>query len=137
MVREEVRDLRAYDVVIIVDPRPTEEEVAQLTTRLQESCTALGGQVVSTENWGKRRLAFEIRKQREGTYVLFQVKAEASAVREFERQLRLNESVLRFMTTRVEERRRKARPPAAEEGSAPAAEPTAERPVVPSGEEVV
>lgn len=135
-VREEVRDLRPYDVLIIVDPRPTEEEVAQLTTRFQESCAALGGEVVSTENWGKRRLAFEIRKQREGTYVLLQVKAEASAVREFERQLRLNESVLRFMTTRVEEGRRKARPPAAEAGSAPpTAEPTAE-PVAPSAGEV-
>jgi small subunit ribosomal protein S6 len=131
-----VSDLRAYDVLIIVDPRPTEEEVAQLTTRLQESCVALGGEVVSMENWGKRRLAFEIRKQREGTYVLLQIKAEPSAVREFERQLRLNESVLRFMTTRVVEGRRKARPPAAEEGVAPTAEPTAE-PVAPSAGEVV
>jgi small subunit ribosomal protein S6 len=113
-------------VLIIVDPRLTEEEVAQLGTRLGETCTALGGEVVSTENWGKRRLAYEIRKQREGTYLLLQVKAEPSAVREYERQLKLNESVLRFMTTRVIEGRRKARAPVPEEPPA-SPEPTMER----------
>ncbi len=128
LVREEVSDLRLYDVLVIVDPRLTEEEVAQLTTRLQESCAALRGEVVATENWGKRRLAFEIRKQREGAYVLLQVKAEPPAVREFERQLRLNESILRFMTTRVDERR-KATPRAADEGGPAVAEPTGERSV--------
>ena len=122
-------DLRLYDVLVIVDPRLTEEEVAQLTTRLQESCATLGGEVVATENWGKRRLAFEIRKQREGAYVLFQVKAEPPAVRELERQLRLNESILRFMTTRVDERRQKATPRAADEGGPAVAEPTGERSV--------
>ncbi|MBI3456752.1 MAG: 30S ribosomal protein S6 [Candidatus Rokubacteria bacterium] len=110
---------------MIVDPRLTEEEVAQLTARLQESCVALGGEVVSTEHWGKRRLAFEIRKQREGSYVLLQVKAEPAVVREYERQLRLNESVLRFMTTRVVERRRTGQPEAPAT-PAPSPEPTAE-----------
>jgi len=120
-----VSGLRLYDVLVIVDPRLTEEEVAQLLGRLQESVSALGGEVVSTENWGKRRLSFEIKKQREGSYVLLQVKAEPAVVREFERQLRLNESVLRFMTTRVIERRRPARAEASPE-SAPSPEPTVE-----------
>ncbi len=120
-----MRGLRLYDVLMIVDPRLTEEEVAQLTARLQESCVALGGEVVSTEHWGKRRLAFEIRKQREGSYVLLQVKAEPAVVREYERQLRLNESVLRFMTTRVVERRRTGQPEAPAT-PAPSPEPTAE-----------
>jgi small subunit ribosomal protein S6 len=113
-------------VLIIVDPRLTEEEVAQLSTRLGEACTGLGGEVVSTENWGKRRLAYEIRKQREGTYVLLQIKAEPPAVREFERQLKLNEAILRFMTTRVIEGRRKARAPVLEEPPADP-EPTMDR----------
>ena len=129
--------LRLYDVLIIADPRLTEEEVAQLTGRLQESCGALGGEVVTTENWGKRRLSFEIRKQREGTYVMLQVKAEPSVVREFERQLRLNESVLRYMTTRVEERRRGQAPAGTPEGAVPAAgEPTADQAVAPAAGEL-
>ncbi len=123
--------LHLYDVLIIVDPRHTEEEVAQLTTRLGEACAGLGGEVVSTENWGKRRLAYELRKQREGTYVLLQVKAMPPVVREYERQLKLNESVLRFMTTRVEERHRKARPQTPEEGEA-ASEPATESTVGPT-----
>ena len=100
--------LRAYDVLLIVDPRLTEEEVAQLSDRLQESLVSLGGEVVSVENWGKRRLSFELQKQREGQYLLFQAKATPPVVREYERQLRLNDAVLRFMTTRVIERRRQA-----------------------------
>jgi small subunit ribosomal protein S6 len=132
-----VSHLRLYDVLIIADPRLTEEEVAQATGRLQESCAALGGEVVSTENWGKRRLSFEIRKQREGTYVLMQVKAEPSVVREFERQLRLNESVLRYMTTRVEEGRRAQAPAGTPEGAAsmagqPAGEPAGDQAVAPA-----
>ena len=120
--RGEVRGLRSYDVLVIVDPRLSEEEVAQLCGRLQESVGGLGGEVASVENWGRRRLSFELRKQREGSYVLLQVKAEPVAVREFERQLKLNESVLRFMTTRVVERRKKPTP--AE--PVPSPEPTAE-----------
>ena len=61
------------------------------------------------ENWGKRRLAYDIRKQREGTYAVLEVSAEPSTVKEFERQLRLNENVLRFLSTRVPVRK-KARP---------------------------
>ena len=123
-------DLRQYDVLLIVDPRLTEEDVAQLSTRLQAGFAALGGEVVTIENWGKRRLSFELLKQREGQYLLFQVKATPATVREYERQLRLNESVLRFMTTRVLERRRKADAPALAESMA------SPEPVAPTANEV-
>jgi small subunit ribosomal protein S6 len=104
-----VNALRPYEILIIVDPRPTDEEAAALLTQLGEQIASLGGEVVKMENWGKRRLAYDIRKQREGTYAVFEVSAEPATVREFERQLRLNESVLRFLSTRVPIRK-KARP---------------------------
>jgi len=104
-----VSALRPYEVLVIVDPRPTDEEVAALLTQLGEQITSLGGEVVKMENWGKRRLAYDIRKQREGTYAVFEVSAEPAMVRELERQLRLNENVLRFLSTRVPIRK-KARP---------------------------
>ena len=94
---------------MIVDPRPTDEEIATLLTQLGEQLKSLGADVVKVENWGKRRLAYDIRKQREGTYAVFEVSAEPSAVKEFERQLRLKENVLRFLSTRVPIRK-KARP---------------------------
>jgi small subunit ribosomal protein S6 len=96
-----VRALRPYEVLVIVDPRPTDEEIATLLTQLGEQVKSLGAEVVKMENWGKRRLAYDIRKQREGTYAVFEISAEPAMVKELERQLRLNESVLRFLSTRV------------------------------------
>jgi small subunit ribosomal protein S6 len=94
---------------VIIDPRPTDEEVAALLTQLGDTLKSLGAEVTKLENWGKRRLSYDIRKQREGTYAVFDVKAEPAMVKEFERQLRLNENVLRFLSTRVPIRK-KARP---------------------------
>ncbi len=94
---------------MIVDPRPTDEEVAALLEKLGEQLKTLGADVAKVDNWGKRRLAYDIRKQREGTYAVFDVSAEPSMVKEFERQVRLNENVLRFVSTRVPIRK-KARP---------------------------
>jgi small subunit ribosomal protein S6 len=94
---------------VIVDPRPTDEEVAALLDQLGEQLKTLGAEVTKVDNWGKRRLAYDIRKQREGTYAVFEVSAEPSMVKEFERQVRLNENVLRFVSTRVPIRK-KARP---------------------------
>jgi len=96
-------------MLVIIDPRPADEEVATLLTQLSEQVTSLGAEVIKMENWGKRRLAYDIRKQREGTYAVLEVSAEPSTIKEFERQLRLNESVLRFLSTRVPVRK-KARP---------------------------
>ena len=101
--------LRPYEVLVIIDPRPTDEEVAQLLTRIQDNLKELGGEVTRVENWGKRRLAHDIKKQREGTYAVLEVSAEPAVVKEFERQLKLNENVLRFLSTRVRVRK-KARP---------------------------
>ena len=92
-----------------IDSRPTDEEVAALLTTLEANLKSLGAEVTKVENWGKRRLAYEIRKQREGTYAVLEASAEPAMIKEFERQLRLNENVLRFMSTRVPVRK-KARP---------------------------
>ena len=102
-------ELRPYEVLVIVDPRPTDEEVAALLTQLGEQLKTLGAEVTKVDNWGKRRLAYDIRKQREGTYAVFDVSAEPFMVKEFERQVGLNENVLRYVSTRVPIRK-KARP---------------------------
>src|SRR5882724_6482666 len=86
---------------MILDPRLNEEEVAALLTKVQETLKTLGGEVGKAESWGKRRLAYDMRKQREGTYAVLESKAEPATIKEFERQLKLNEQVLRYFTTRV------------------------------------
>ena len=80
-----------------------------LLEHLGEQLKTLGAEVTKVDNWGKRRLAYDIRKQREGTYAVFDVSAEPSMVKEFERQVGLNENVLRYVSTRVPIRK-KARP---------------------------
>jgi small subunit ribosomal protein S6 len=105
----EVSALRPYEILVIVDPKPTDEEVATLLTQVGEQAKSLGIEVDKVDNWGKRRLAYDIRKQREGTYAVFEAKAEPSMVKELERQLRLNDNVLRFLSTRVPTRSKKAR----------------------------
>ncbi|HEY7364809.1 MAG TPA: 30S ribosomal protein S6 [Methylomirabilota bacterium] len=107
--RKGVKGLRAYEILVIVDSRPTDEEVAAVLVELGELIKGLGAEITNVENWGKRRLAYDIRKQREGTYGVLTVSAEPAMIKEFERQLRLNEKVLRFLSVRVPIRKR-ARP---------------------------
>lgn len=101
-----MKPLYPYEILMIFDPRPTDEDVAALLARVQENLAALGAQVGKVENWGKRRLTYDIRKQREGTYAVIEASATPAVVKEFERQLKLNEQVLRYVTTRVPVRRR-------------------------------
>jgi small subunit ribosomal protein S6 len=126
-----VSQLRPYEILVIVDPRPTDEEVTALLTQLGDNLKSLGGEVVKVDNWGKRRLAYDISKQREGTYAVLDVSAEPAMVKEFERQLRLNENVLRFLSTRVLVRR-KARPAKTQEPS-----PSGDVEPPPGGEKVL
>lgn len=111
--------LYPYEILLIFDPRPTDEEVAALLTRLQENLKGLGAEVGKVESWGKRRLTYEIRKQREGTYAIIEASAEPAVIKEFERHLRLNEQVLRFLSTRIPVRKRSRSAPKPE---APVAE---------------
>jgi len=110
----EVRQLRPYEILVIVDARPTDEEIAALLEQLSGQLTSLGAEVGRVDNWGRRRLAYDIKKQREGTYAVFEVSAEPAMVKEFERQLGLNESVLRFLSTRVPAGKRAEPPPTQE-----------------------
>ena len=93
--------LRPYEILVILNAALTDEESAALLTQLGDSIKGLGAEVTKVENWGKRRLAYDINKQREGTYAVLEVSAEPSMVKEFARQLKLNENVLRFLSTQI------------------------------------
>jgi small subunit ribosomal protein S6 len=105
-MRWEVSELYPYETLIIFDPRLSDEEVGALLVKLQDNLKSLGGEVGKGESWGKRRLAYDIRKQREGTYAVVESSSTPTTMKEFERQLGLNEQVLRFLTTRVPVRKR-------------------------------
>ncbi|MFQ5410184.1 MAG: 30S ribosomal protein S6 [Anaerolineales bacterium] len=94
--------LRHYEIAVIFQPELEEAALAAQTERVEELISANGGSIVRTDRWGKRRLAYEIRKKREGYYVFWYAALPAAAPREIERNLRLSEDVLRFMLTRLE-----------------------------------
>lgn len=78
-------------------------QVEELTKTLTELLSSNGGTVTKTEYWGLKSLTFRIRKNRKAHYTLLNIDAPAAAVAEMERQMRINEDILRFMTVRVEE----------------------------------
>jgi len=92
-----------YESVFIARQDIPATQVEALTTSFSEIITANGGKVTKTEQWGLRNLAYRIRKNKKGHYVLFNIEASSAAVMEMERNMRLNEDILRFMTIKVEE----------------------------------
>ncbi len=99
---------RSYEIVFIINPDAEDAEVMRLTEAAQKIITDQGGKIVKTEMMGKRRLAYEINHKRDGVYVLLEVEGSGREIAEFERRMRVNDRVLRYMTVRVDEYRRRA-----------------------------
>ena len=92
--------LRTYEVMVILDPSLDERTVAPSLDTYLNVVRQDGGQVESVDVWGKRRLAYEIDKNAEGIYAVIDLQAEPATVKELDRQLTLNESVLRTKVIR-------------------------------------
>ena len=92
--------LRPYEVMIILDADLEERTVAPSLDTYLNVVRQDGGTVENVDVWGKRRLAYEINKKNEGIYAVVQLSAEPATVKELDRQLTLNESVVRTKVTR-------------------------------------
>jgi small subunit ribosomal protein S6 len=92
--------VRTYEVMVILDPSLDERTVAPSLDTYLNVVRQDGGEVESVDVWGKRRLAYEIDKNAEGIYAVIDLKAEPATVKELDRQLTLNESVLRTKVIR-------------------------------------
>ena len=101
-------DSRQYELVYVVSPDVAEDGVAELHTRIEEIVQQLEGSIDKTDNWGRRRLAYEINRHREATYVLELVSGPASMLAELDRRLRVMDELLRHLIVRVDEDLRKA-----------------------------
>jgi small subunit ribosomal protein S6 len=95
--------MRIYENLFIVKPDATEEEIDHLVEQMSKNVSTAGGTVDKVEKWGKRRLAYRVEKHREGHYVLMQFTADSQTVREFERRLRVQDQVIKFLTVRIDE----------------------------------
>ena len=92
-----------YESVFIARQDISTAQVDSLTETFENIIKDLGGSVPKKEQWGLRTLAYRIKKKRKGYYVLMNIDAPAPAIHEMERQMRINEDIIRFLTTRVEE----------------------------------
>ena len=93
-------DLRQYEVMVILDPDLDERTVAPSLDTYLNVVRQDGGSVENVDIWGKRRFAYEINKKSEGIYAVIDLTAEPAAVKELDRQLSLNESVVRTKVIR-------------------------------------
>ena len=99
---------RQYELVYVVAPDVGEDAVNALHTEVDEIVTGAGGRIEKTDNWGRRRLAYEIGKHREGTYVVELIEGPGEVVHELNRKLKVRDNVLRHLVVRVDEDLKKA-----------------------------
>ena len=99
---------RQYEVVFIVDPTADDDEVAKLTDGFKQIVVDQGGTITKSESMGRRQLAYEILHKTEGSFWLFEVEGSGREIAELERRMRVNDRIIRYITVRVDEDRRRA-----------------------------
>jgi small subunit ribosomal protein S6 len=99
---------RQYELVYIVTPEASDQEVADLHTQIEQIVQRFHGTFDKTENWGRRKLAYEIGHHREGTYVVETISGSGELMKEIDRRMRVIDQVIRHLTVRVDEELRVA-----------------------------
>ena len=94
---------REYETVYVLRPNTANDGVAEVNAKVKAVIENMGGKVIKVDNWGKRRLAYEVAKERKGIYLYWRYLATAGVVEEAERNLRMLDNVIRFLTIRVDE----------------------------------
>jgi small subunit ribosomal protein S6 len=100
-----------YEVILVLDPALNDDAVDGETNQLRELVGRLNGSVQDVQRWGKKRLAYEVRRRREGHYVLLKVDGPPTLAAEVDRHGRVTETILRVMTVRVDPRASAPPPP--------------------------
>jgi small subunit ribosomal protein S6 len=97
---------RQYELVYILPPDITEQQVAELHEQVEQVVSRMNGQIEKTENWGRRRLAYEIAHQKEGVYILDLINGSGELMKELDRRLRVVDQVIRHLIVRVDEEKK-------------------------------
>ena len=94
---------RKYELVYVVSPDATDDQVTELHTQVEGIVQRMGGTIDKTENWGRRKLAYEIGRHKEGTYVLEIIMGNGELMKEIDRRLKVFDLVIRHLVVRVDE----------------------------------
>ena len=102
-LRDTPNTAREYETIYILRPNTANEGVAEVNTRIKGVIEGMGGKIIKVDNWGKRRLAYEVAKERKGIYLYWLYLAQPGVVEEAERNLRMLDNVIRYLTVKVDE----------------------------------
>ena len=91
-----------YESIFIVRPSISDDETNQLIEKMKGVLDKSGATLIKLENWGKKKLAYEVKRERRGTFVYLHFKAAGNAVAELEHSYRLEDSVMKFLTVKLE-----------------------------------
>jgi len=100
--------MRIYEIMFILKPDIPEEESERIISQMENVVTSTGGTLRKTDRMGRRRLAYFVRRYREGQYVLLDAECGVATVQELERRLKVAEPVLKFQTVRIDEELKRA-----------------------------
>ncbi len=95
--------MRAYELTYIIHPDVSDEERPGVTKQVEDWVNAGGGKVQKVVDWGRRRLAYKIKNQREGHYIHLLVELEQPAIPDLERNLKFSENILRYLLVRADD----------------------------------
>lgn len=95
--------MRSYELMFIVVPTVTDEDLDKLVAQMEGAVSTAGGEVLSTDRLGKRKLAYRIARFEEGFYILLNIRGTGEMIKELERRLKVTDSVIRYVTVRVDE----------------------------------
>lgn len=95
--------MRKYEMIFIVRPDTSEEDLDKLIAQMEGVVSGAGGKTEKVEKMGRRRLAYRVQRFQEGFYVLFTIEGSGDTVKEFERRLRVTDSVIKFLAVRIDE----------------------------------
>src|SRR5512147_2674447 len=94
---------RKYELVYVISPDVSDDQVNELHSQIEAIVQRMGGQIEKTDNWGRRKLAYEIGRHKEGTYVLEVINGGGDLMKEIDRRLKVIDTVIRHLVVRVDE----------------------------------
>jgi small subunit ribosomal protein S6 len=94
--------MSVYETIVIVKTSLSDEELTALIAKVRGVIEKQGGDVLKVENWGKKKLAYEVRKEKKGTYVFYRFRGPGSLIAELERQYRVEDAIIKFLSVKCD-----------------------------------